>query len=383
MMAWLRKHKNLVSNAALVLTLIVGLSYVSVSALQFNPLRSTFVVTVELAGSGGLQQGSNVSLRGLRIGNVEDVRITSNGVEAVLRIDERHRIPAMTHVAVRSLSAAGEQYIDFRPPIADGPALTDGDVVPSTQSEIPVSFASMLGNVTNTIGQIDPEKLNVIVDELHAAADGRADRFHVLADSAYILIADLHDVLPETTELIRSARTVLATIGDLEGSLSGIGDAGVVLASEFAAADAELRALFDEAPGTLDYSRQQIAANRDVGGDVLKMLGRIGASAELRTPAIEALFPNLRKGGGAFGLASRGGQFNILGDIYPRRSCDYLNPTTSPAFAATTPPLRYMYCTTDDPSLQIRGAQNAPRPDGDDTYGPPPGVTGQERTSTR
>ena len=41
----------------------------------------------------------------------------------------------------------------------------------------------------------------------------------------------------------------------------------------------------------------------------------------------------------------------------------------------------YNYCLDHDPSIQVRGSANAPRPPGDDTAGPPPRSTGDERTT--
>jgi hypothetical protein len=61
-------------------------------------------------------------------------------------------------------------------------------------------------------------------------------------------------------------------------------------------------------------------------------------------------------------------------DIYPRYTCDYGTPRNPPASADYPEPFMYTYCRDDDPAVLIRGAKNAPRPGGDDTYGPPAGA---------
>ena len=61
-------------------------------------------------------------------------------------------------------------------------------------------------------------------------------------------------------------------------------------------------------------------------------------------------------------------------DIYPRYSCDYGTPRIPPASADFPEPYLANYCGDTDPAVLIRGAKNAPRPAGDDTYGPPPGA---------
>lgn len=377
---WMTRHPVLVSNTALALVLLVGAAYLTVGALRIDPLSDDYRVTVRLDGSGGVQANGDVSVRGQRIGRVAAVDITVDGVEAQLDISAGHRVPADGTVVVAALSAAGEQYIDFRPDSDDAPYLADGDVVEQDRTDTPVPFATMLVSVTDLVSQIDPAQLSSIIDELDAATAGGPAELQAIIDGGGALLTGLDSVLPETITLIRTGRTLLQTVGDIEPDLTRLSIGGTALAEQLSASDAEIRALLDDTPARLDSAKAVIGENRDAGGDLLKNLARIARAARLHTPAIEALFPAMSAGAGAFGLAGHDNQLNVVADPYPRPTCDYLNPTVSPSIAAMTPPLKYMYCNSTDPGLQVRGAQNVPRPPGDDTGGPPAGATGQERT---
>jgi phospholipid/cholesterol/gamma-HCH transport system substrate-binding protein len=377
---WVTRHPVLVSNTALALVLLVGAAYLTVGALRIDPLSDDYRVTVRLDGSGGVQANGDVSVRGQRIGRVAAVDITIDGVEAQLDISAGHRVPADGTVVVAALSAAGEQYIDFRPDSDDAPYLADGDVVEQDRTDTPVPFATMLVSVTDLVSQIDPAQLSSIIDELDAATAGGPAELQAIIDGGGALLTGLDSVLPETITLIRTGRTLLQTVGDIEPDLTRLSVGGTALAEQLSASDAEIRALLDDTPARLDSAKAVIGENRDAGGDLLKNLARIARAARLHTPAIEALFPAMSAGAGAFGLAGHDNQLNVVADPYPRPTCDYLNPTVSPSIAAMTPPLKYMYCNSTDPGLQVRGAQNVPRPPGDDTGGPPAGATGQERT---
>jgi phospholipid/cholesterol/gamma-HCH transport system substrate-binding protein len=377
---WVTRHPVLVSNTALALVLLVGAAYLTVGALRIDPLSDDYRVTVRLDGSGGVQANGDVSVRGQRIGRVAAVDITVDGVEAQLDISAGHRVPADGTVVVAALSAAGEQYIDFRPDSDDAPYLADGDVVEQDRTDTPVPFATMLVSVTDLVSQIDPAQLSSIIDELDAATAGGPAELQAIIDGGGALLTGLDSVLPETITLIRTGRTLLQTVGDIEPDLTRLSVGGTALAEQLSASDAEIRALLDDTPARLDSAKAVIGENRDAGGDLLKNLARIARAARLHTPAIEALFPAMSAGAGAFGLAGHDNQLNVVADPYPRPTCDYLNPTVSPSIAAMTPPLKYMYCNSTDPGLQVRGAQNVPRPPGDDTGGPPAGATGQERT---
>lgn len=377
---WMTRHPVLVSNTALALVLLVGAAYLTVGALRIDPLSDDYRVTVRLDGSGGVQANGDVSVRGQRIGRVAAVDITVDGVEAQLDISAGHRVPADGTVVVAALSAAGEQYIDFRPDSDDAPYLADGDVVEQDRTDTPVPFATMLVSVTDLVSQIDPAQLSSIIDELDAATAGGPAELQAIIDGGGALLTGLDSVLPETITLIRTGRTLLQTVGDIEPDLTRLSIGGTALAEQLSASDAEIRALLDDTPARLDSAKAVIGENRDAGGDLLKNLALIARAARLHTPAIEALFPAMSAGAGAFGLAGHDNQLNVVADPYPRPTCDYLNPTVSPSIAAMTPPLKYMYCNSTDPGLQVRGAQNVPRPPGDDTGGPPAGATGQERT---
>lgn len=377
---WVTRHPVLVSNTALALVLLVGAAYLTVGALRIDPLSDDYRVTVRLDGSGGLQANGDVSVRGQRIGRVAAVNITVDGVEAQLDISAGQRVPADAAVVVAALSAAGEQYIDFRPDSDDAPYLSDGDVVEQDRTDTPVPFATMLVSVTDLVSQIDPAQLSSIIDELDAATAGGPRELQAIIDGGGALLTGLDSVLPETITLIRTGRTLLQTVGDIEPDLTRLSLGGTALAEQLSASDAEIRALLDDTPSRLDSAKAVIGENRNAGGDLLKNLARIARAARLHAPAIEALFPAMSAGAGAFGLAGHDNQLNVVADPYPRPTCDYLNPTVSPSIAAMTPPLKYMYCNSTDPGLQVRGAQNVPRPPGDDTGGPPAGATGQERT---
>ena len=115
------RYRLLVSCLGLVLVLLVGGGYLMLSSLQINPFHSQYRVRVELAQSGGLLANQDVTLRGLRVGRVQSVEVHGDKVTAVAAIDSGTRIPVGGDVKVSSLSAAGEQFLDFLPAADGGP----------------------------------------------------------------------------------------------------------------------------------------------------------------------------------------------------------------------------------------------------------------------
>ena len=377
---WLVRHRVAVANLGLVVVLIMGSLYLGGAVLRFDPTRTRFDVTVELATSGGLTTGSDVTFRGVRIGRVGDVRVAGDGIAAVAEIDGNTRIPVGGTVAVARLSAAGEQYLDFRPAGESGPFLVDGAVVRRADTAVPVQMQSVLGNMSGLVAGMNPERLTVIVDELDKALAGGPDGLRNMISGLSRAMAGLTDLLPQTEQLIRNLEVIAATTSHAQPDLGTLTASGSALFRQFTAADAELRHLLEQGPGQLATLGGFVSRTQNPITDLVTNLVAITRAAKLRQPAIEALFPSLSRFAEAVGVPAHDNMYFTMVDPWPRPTCDY---DTVPVVATTpttdTRVRLYNYCVTDNPALQIRGSANAPRPAGPDNgSGPPPGATGNE-----
>ncbi len=79
------------------------------------------------------------------VGKVKSVRLTENGVAATLSIDSGTKIPTNSAASVHSVSAVGEQYVEFTPPTGDSSSdyLADGATVSTT--DVPVEISRSFG----------------------------------------------------------------------------------------------------------------------------------------------------------------------------------------------------------------------------------------------
>ena len=381
-MSWIRTHKVLLANLALVLVFLVGAGYLLVSIMRIDPLERTYKVTVNMGTSGGLQPNSDVTLRGYRVGSVESITLTETGVAAVAKIDSDVQIPAGGTVAVQALSAAGEQYIDFRPNSDEQPYLPDGATVDSNQVQTPVPLSTVLDHTSALISQVDPEKFAVILDELDTALGGGPDQLKSVIDGVSLTMAGLDSLLPQTTSLIANLRVIAATTSQIQPDLQTLTNSSGVLFDQFAAADAEVRRFLDLGPGQLATLGGVVNDTADPITNLLTNLVAIAESARLRTSALAALFPSLRGGSVAIGVPAWDNEFHTLVDILPRPACDYDTIPVSPAHVGDGTVRLWNYCITDDPNQQIRGSANAPRPDVPNNGATiPPGVDPNQRST--
>ncbi|MBF6169918.1 MCE family protein [Nocardia blacklockiae] len=377
---WVVARRVALANLGLVLVLVVGAGYLSRYVLRFNPIPHVLTVTVELPVSGGLLPGNDVTFRGTRVGEVVDVRVSGDGIAAVAEIEDDARIPVGGTVHVGRLSAAGEQYLDFRPDSDTGPYLADGSTVQRAATSVPVPMQNVLTDLSGFIGGMNPDRLNVIIDELDKALAGGPDRLRNMVSGISRAMAGLTDLLPQTRQLIENLEVIAETTSHAQPDLSTVTAAGSTLFQQATAADQELRAFLDQGPGQLATLGGVVSENQDPMTDLVTNFVAITKAAKLRQPAIEALFPALRQGVQALGVPAHDGAYHTLADFWPRPTCEYDTIPVNASEAVPDTRVRlYNYCVTNNPALQVRGSANAPRPAvPDNGAAAPPGVSGDE-----
>ncbi|MEU1549542.1 MlaD family protein [Nocardia sp. NPDC005745] len=379
-----RARRSGLSAGALVLTLVVGVGYLVFGALGVDPTAATITVRVHLADSGGLLAGRQVTLRGVPIGRVESVELTSTGLVAVAAVDADIRVPADGEVRVASLSLAGEQYLDFRPTRDDGPYLTDGAEIAVEATTTPTPLWKTLSELDSALAQVDPAQLAAIVDELGVSPAGPGKLADIL-DGGVFLLSTLDSVLPQTVSLLRDSRSVLGTIRDFGPGLIEFAGNTNALLSGVEKKSGGYAELLGAAPGTLRALDAVLAQNSGAGAALLDNLAVVADTTSKRVPALqEFFFPTERAGStlDAIGVAFHDGGIWGLVNLYPRRSCDYDLPRRPPSLPDFPEPYLYTSCPDHDPSVLIRGARNAPRPPGEEIPdGSPPGVRADQQAT--
>jgi len=365
--------KAWLSAIALLLVLVLATLWIMVNALRFNPFVGTYLVSVDLPGSGGLLADQDVTLRGVAVGKVDDLTLTPSGVHATLRLNNGIHIPDTTGIRVSGLSAAGEQYVNLDGE-GDGAPLRDGGVINGTDAKLPVSLADLLAHGDGFFKQLDTEKLKVIRKELSMSTEG-PQKLADIVDGGAFLLSTLDGVLPETTKTLRTSRVALNLIADKNAGMhQAANNIGGVLTGVNKMRDG-YRKLTEITPATLNQADNLFDDNSDTMVELLGSLASTSQLLYLRVPALSSLWPNYR-GSMLDALGSTMHDYGVWVnlDIYPRYACDYGTPRRPPSSADYPEPFMYTYCRDDDPAVLIRGAKNAPRPAGDDTAGPPQGA---------
>jgi phospholipid/cholesterol/gamma-HCH transport system substrate-binding protein len=148
--------------------LLVALSWLGMD-YAFSPPKGSFHVTAVLGQAGsGLNEGTDVKVRGVRIGKVSDLRFEDGVAEATLQIDPGTEVP-MTglDMVVTAKTLLGEKQIELSFPddaFGQPPFLSEGDVLEASRE--PTELQEVLDAMRPFLDAIDPQDIATIVDVL-------------------------------------------------------------------------------------------------------------------------------------------------------------------------------------------------------------------------
>jgi phospholipid/cholesterol/gamma-HCH transport system substrate-binding protein len=348
---------------ALAAVAFVGANYAGLDRLFGG---GTYVVRLELEDGGGLFTNSEVTYRGVAVGRVGDMRLTDDGMEADLLLDESApQIPVDTKAVVANRSAIGEQFVDLQPRGDGGPFLADGAVIRKEQTTVPMPVTTLLNNLSDFNQSVPTESLRIVVDELYTAMNDTGPSLQLLLDSTMSFTDEAANHLPQTTTLITDGAVVLQTQLDSSTAWREFSSNAKLFAQELASADGDLRELIGAAPAA---ATQLSALLADVNPGLPVLVANLLTTADLfetRIDGMRQLFVYLPKTVAAMSTAITPTDVNltiattfvdplpcVTGYNTPYRQGEDATPLPFDTSTACTLP-------AGDPRL-VRGSQHAP-----------------------
>lgn len=324
-------------------------------------------VAVDLAQSGGIFVGSEVSYRGVKVGRVTELELLTDGVRAHAKLESGTRIPKDTIAVVENRSAVGEQYLDFQPRSDGGKLLADGDVIPMRDSRTPIRVDQLLLDVDRTITSVDRDKLKIVVDELGDAFAGGGTDLQRLIDHGNSLTTAANDALPETIKLLDDGKIVLDTQRDTASSITTFATNFANLSETLRDSDPDLRRILDRGVIASKELDGLIVDNQGNLAQLVANLITIGQITNSRLDGIEQMlvtYPEVVVGGFTVVPGDGTAHFGLqLGLDPPACTRGYEGTKkTDPAQVSGLPPVNTdARCTLPrGSSSSVRGAQNAP-----------------------
>lgn len=145
-------------------------------AIHNGVFRDEVQVTLRVDRAGSqMKTDSDVKVRGVRVGEVREVRTGGDGAELVLAIlpDKVEWIPADVSARLLPKTLFGERYVNLVVPHSGGTPISDGDVIDQDRSPAAIELERVLDNLLPLLRAVQPEKLSVTLTSLSQALEGR------------------------------------------------------------------------------------------------------------------------------------------------------------------------------------------------------------------
>lgn len=352
---------HLLSATAALVVLALCVAYLLGPVLQTGRAGTSVDVVVHLPRTGGLFDGAGVSYRGVVVGKVVDLGLEENGVVATARITSDVEIPADTRVRVRTLSAVGEQYLDFAPRTPAGPFLTDGDEVTAEAMDVPESVGEVALSLDRLTKELDPRLVRRVLHETAVGLYGAEDDLRRLVRDGQAVVETVEDNLGLIQRFLTSTRTVLRIGVDSNGAVRRAVSSYGSFARWLRAFDPELFAILRRTPADLERLRGLVTDLREVLPGYLDSQRDVNDVLVARDPQLRSLLQAFPGGIEALASAFRDGK--IYFDLILRRgpTCDYDVEERSPHDTDYRELQSSGRCPRTPDSPQ-RGAQYAPAP---------------------
>ncbi|QWF79696.1 MCE family protein [Amycolatopsis sp. CA-230715] len=361
---------------------LVAFAIISVVAIVYALIRFAglgevfgdkgYSVKVELAESGGIFTGAEVTYRGYNIGKVGPLKLTAKGLEAELDIDPNApEVPADLQAVVANRSAVGEQYVDLRPKAEGGPSLKAGSVIPVDRTKTPVSTDKLVAGLDSLATSVPTDSLRTVVDEAYQGFQGTGPDLQKLMDTARDFTRTAKQYLPQTVQLLDAGGQVLKTGNDEAGALKSFSSDLNKISQTLKDVDGPVRTVIGEVP---KLSQQVSDVLRDTGPGLGAVVANLLTTSNLlvtRQDGLEQVlttYPLLSVGGNTVAPGDGTAHLGLALNLFDPPPCtkgyltyDQYRGGDGGKNLTDRPPKEDAYCAEPKGSpISVRGAQNAP-----------------------
>jgi len=201
--------------AILAVLTLLGAAYMAVGVLDMSPTKQVTRLTLMLDSSGGLMSTSEVTMRGIKVGRVTGIETTTTGLAVSIELDHEHPVPADSAISVENLSAAGEQYIEFKPKLIAPPYFSDGTVIPADRVAQMVTGSDLLTKANALMSALNLDQVHTIINNISAAIADNDDTVDSLATTAGLTAKVVHDDKQLLATLFNNISTFTTNLGEI------------------------------------------------------------------------------------------------------------------------------------------------------------------------
>ena len=258
--------------------------------------------TAIFTDASGLQQGDDVRMRGVKIGQVTALRLQDDQYAAVqFQVDSTRTLPASVTAVIKYRNLIGQRYVSLDAgPAAPGQptgALPVGGTIPLGRTRPALNLTELFNGFQPLFQALSPDDVNKLSFEIIQVFQGEGPTVESLLTSTASLTSTLADRDEVIGRVIDNLNTVIGTVSDRAPQLSQLIDTLQQLVSGLnaqrqpigSAIDA-LGELTDTTAGLVSDARSPL---KDDIGHLRQLAGTLNDNSETIDHAITTWGPKL------------------------------------------------------------------------------------------
>ena len=249
---------------AIALLLMASVTAVGIKA-AFGAYAGGFRVVGSFDAAGqGLLPGSDVKVRGVKVGSVRKIELVDGQAQITMRLYDGEEIPSAAVARIRAKTLFGEKFVDLDLTDTDeeaGPFLQEGDVLENTEGGF--ELEEVLVDTYPILARIDREELMIVISQLAEGGRGLGEA----VNRSILNGAAVSEVLAENSDLTNEFLDDLARfsgqLADSADDIVGIADAGNAALPVLNDGEAELITILQQAGRLSNDVADLLLGNKD------------------------------------------------------------------------------------------------------------------------
>lgn len=247
----------------------------------------------------GLLAGDDIRIAGVRVGNVDEIRIVKrNTAEVEFSVDSEVRLATSTRATVRYRNLVGQRYVALTEGAGGTAALGEDGLIPVDQTEPALDLTALFNGFRPLFQALNPKDVNAFAYEIIQVLQGESGTVQSLLTRTASLTNALADRDAVIGRVIDNLNSVLDTVNARDAQLSEL----IVqlqrlvsgLADDRKAIGDSLESISDVAEATEGLVREGRPALQADIASLRSVAGTLAASEDIVEGVIQRLPTKLR-----------------------------------------------------------------------------------------
>ncbi len=201
---------------------LVLLGVMTIMAEDFQFYKNTYELVAYFPTVEGLQKSDPVTLGGVEVGKVSDMRVVNRQIEVHMEIDKDTVIRADSVAAIKMISLFGGMNVALTIGSDNARVLADGDQVSTGEGNgidaLMAQVSSALDDVSKLVASVN-ENQDKVLNKIYAMLDDNEENLHNAIASFQDAARTVNDAGPKVNELLDSAIAIADQVKSGNGTL--------------------------------------------------------------------------------------------------------------------------------------------------------------------